>query len=66
MTGALTVRQQPAWITAGTILGFVALAAGMFWAARIGADALWATMVAALGAALWGQFEWLWRRRGGR
>jgi hypothetical protein len=59
-------RDQPTWITAGTIAGFLVIAIGIVWAANIGADALWATMIAAFGVALWGQFEWLWWRRGGR
>jgi hypothetical protein len=37
-------RQQPAWITGGTIAGFLTLAVGIVWAANIGADALWAAM----------------------
>ena len=59
-------RHQPAWITGGTIAGFLTLAAGIVWASSIGADALWATMIGAFGVAVWGQFEWLWWRRGGR
>ncbi|HET8778299.1 MAG TPA: hypothetical protein VFN76_11625 [Candidatus Limnocylindria bacterium] len=60
-------RGEPAWVIIGNVAGGTILMIGLIWAASIGADALWASMLAVVGIALWGQIEFSWfRRRKGR